>query len=195
MKRFAFLSLLCLIAAGRMYAQTAVAYVAGGCFWCVESDYEKKLDGIIEVESGYIGTGLANPTYKDVSAGKGRYREATKIMYDASKLTYEDIVSFLFTHIDPFDARGQFCDRGFHYTAAVYFEDDDEKATAEAVKARYEQQLGQEIVTAIEPLTAFTRAEGYHQDYYKTNSLRYNYYRTRCQRDARVNQVWRNIRS
>ncbi|MGE0045313.1 MAG: peptide-methionine (S)-S-oxide reductase MsrA [Hyphomonadaceae bacterium] len=166
-------------------AQRAEAVFAGGCFWCVESDFEH-LDGVIEAVSGYTGGTSRNPTYED---HEGHY-EAVRVIYDPARVTYRQLVDFFFRHIDPTDAGGQFCDRGPSYRTAI-FVTPAQRGTAEAAREAAQQALPRgEIVTPILPLTQFWNAEAYHQNYARRNGVLYRFYRLRCGRDARVRQVW-----
>lgn len=164
-------------------------YFAGGCFWCIESDFEK-LDGVGDVISGYTGGDQDNPTYKQVTYQPTGHREAVKVPYDPKVVSYTELVRYFFRHIDPLDPRGQFCDKGPSYTTAIWVTNEDERIIAEQMKAEAAKELNQVIVTPILEAKAFWDAEGYHQDYYKKNPIRYNAYRTGCRRDARVKQVW-----
>ena len=164
---------------------TASAVFAGGCFWCVESDFEK-LDGVGDVVSGYAGGLKQNPTYQDHEG----HREVARIPYDPSVITYRELVDYFFRHVDPLDDGGQFCDRGFAYTTAVFYANADEYAAAAASKEAAERELGQPVVTPLVELTQFWKAEDYHQDYYKKNPVRYRFYRLNCGRDARLKRVW-----
>lgn len=163
----------------------ATAVFAGGCFWCVEKDFEK-LEGVLDVVSGYSGGLKENPTYEDHEG----HLEAVQVTYDPAIIAYRQLVDYLLRHIDPLDAGGQFCDRGHSYTSAIFAANADEWSAAEASIAEAEKVLGQDVVTPILDRSAFWLAEGYHQDYYKKNSLRYGYYRAACGRDARVKKVW-----
>jgi len=163
----------------------ATAVFAGGCFWCVESDFEK-LEGVSEVVSGYSGGLLQNPTYKNHEG----HVEAAEIFYDPSVVSYRDLVDYLLRHIDPLDDGGQFCDRGHSYTSAIFASNADEWADAKAAVEEAEKELGEKVVTPILDRGEFWRAEEYHQDYYKKNPLRYRYYRASCRRDARVRALW-----
>ncbi|MEM0986538.1 MAG: peptide-methionine (S)-S-oxide reductase MsrA [Pseudomonadota bacterium] len=171
--------------------QTETAIFAGGCFWCVESDFDK-VDGVIDTVSGYTGGQTINPTYK--SHGKDGHLEAVKVTFDPSKVSYERLVSYFFRHIDPTDAGGQFCDRGNSYTTAVFTADDAQSEAANAEKAAIEASgvLPGPVVTRIEAAQPFYVAEDYHQDYYLKEPIRYNFYREACKRDAKVRSVWRN---
>lgn len=167
-------------------AQTrAEAVFAGGCFWCVEKDFER-LDGVIEAESGYTGGTLANPTYRNHEG----HTEAVRVIYDPSQLSYEALLRHFWRHHDPLDAGGQFCDRGPSYRPAI-FVTPEQRAAAEASRADAQRLLGRAVATPIEPLGRFWRAEEYHQDYYQKNPVQYRVYRFRCGRDQRVAEVWR----
>ncbi|MGI9499170.1 MAG: peptide-methionine (S)-S-oxide reductase MsrA [Geminicoccaceae bacterium] len=152
------------------------AVLAGGCFWCVESDFDQ-IPGVIETVSGYTGGTLDAPTYKQVSAGGTGHREAVEITYDPSLVDYEELLNAFWSSVDPTDAGGQFCDRGEPYQTAIFVADDGERQIAEASKTAAEKGLGQKIVTPIEDAGRFFPAEGYHQDYYLKNPVRYKYYR------------------
>ena len=169
----------------------AVATFAGGCFWCMEPPYDK-LDGVVSTTSGYIGGHQKNPTYREVSAGKTGHAEAVQIVYDPAKISYEKLLDIFWHNVDPLDPGGQFCDRGSQYRSAIFYHDEKQKALAEQSKqtlgqsGRFDQPFVTEIVAAGE----FYPAEGYHQDYYQKNPLRYKFYRYSCGRDARLEQVW-----
>ena len=165
----------------------AVAMVAGGCFWCVESDLEK-LDGVYEVVSGYAGGTSANPTYKDHVADG--HREVARVYYDAGRLPYVQLIETFLRSVDVTDAGGQFCDRGHSYTTAVYYEDDVEADVAEALASDAAAEVGAPVATEVLPAPAFTAAEAYHQDYYLKNPRRYAFYRAGCGRDRRLAEVW-----
>ena len=173
--------------------------VAGGCFWCVESDFER-VQGVSEVVSGYTGGTTANPTYQTLK-GSGHY-EAVEITYDADQISYRQLLDLFFRSVDPTDAGGQFCDRGHSYKTAVFVSDNGQKAIAEAAKAAAQSALGQGIVTPILGAAQFYDAEAYHQDYYKsservvtrrgikTKADAYKFYRDACGRDQRITQLW-----
>ncbi|MEI6345906.1 MAG: peptide-methionine (R)-S-oxide reductase MsrB [bacterium] len=172
---------------------TALAYFAGGCFWCVESDFEK-LPGVVEAVSGYTGgtTGIDGPTYAEVSKGATGHRESVKVEYDPQKVTYAQLVFWLLRHSDPTDATGSFYDRGHQYTSAVYYQTDAEKLIAEKVIAEVSKLkiFPKPIATVIEPVGEFWIAEDYHQDFYKKNTTRYEYYRKASGRDAFSKLIW-----
>ncbi|TFI57343.1 peptide-methionine (S)-S-oxide reductase MsrA [Sphingomonas parva] len=167
----------------------AKAVFAGGCFWCTEADFEK-VPGVVSAVSGYTGGTLANPSYKKVSAGGTGHYEAVLVTYDPRRVSYAALVRHFFRTVDPTDAGGQFCDRGDSYRTAVFVGTPAERKLAEAEKAAADRQLGGRVVTPIVAAGRFYPAEDYHQDYYKKNPVRYRYYRWRCGRDARLEQVW-----
>ena len=169
------------------HADKQVAIFAGGCFWCVESDFDH-VPGVLSTTSGYIGGTTRNPTYYDHTAAG--HREAVRVEFDNARVSYEELVSYFFHSVDPTDAGGQFCDRGHSYTTAIYTLGDDELAVATKGKAAAEKELKKPIVTEIAAAPEFWPAEDYHQDYYKKNPLRYEYYRHGCGRDARVEALW-----
>lgn len=165
------------------------AIFAGGCFWCVESDFDK-VDGVLETVSGYTGGQTTNPTYKTHT--KQGHLEAVKVVYDSSKVEYAELVDYFLRHIDPTDDGGQFCDRGNSYRTAVFVDGAEERAEVEMQFAAINQSgvLPAPIVTRVLDETAFYDAETYHQNYYQKNPARYRLYRVGCGRDKRVAQVW-----
>lgn len=182
-------------------AETQVLTVAGGCFWCVEADFEK-VRGVSEVVSGYTGGQVANPTYKQVTGGGTGHYEAVQIMFDPDVVGRDQLLAMFFRSIDPTDAGGQFCDRGDSYRTAIFVKGAGEKATAQQAKSQAQSALGEKIVTPVLDAGAFYPAEDYHQDYYKsgertltrfgviTRAKAYKRYRNACGRDARVRQLW-----
>ncbi|MEL7488658.1 MAG: peptide-methionine (S)-S-oxide reductase MsrA [Pseudomonadota bacterium] len=170
-------------------ADDAIGIFAGGCFWCIEADFEK-LEGVREAISGYTGGTVDNPTYKQVSYEDTGHYEAVQVYYDPEVVTYRELVDYFFRHVDPLDAGGQFCDRGASYRTAIFPISPEQRADAEASKAEAEKTLGETVVTPVIDASKFWIAEGYHQDYAKNNPLRYRLYRTNCGRDRRVAQVW-----
>jgi peptide-methionine (S)-S-oxide reductase len=171
-------------------AQTATAIFAGGCFWCVEADFDK-VPGVLNTESGYAGGTLKNPTYEQVSAGGTGHVESVRLTYDPKKVTYEQLLDDFWHHIDPTVKDRQFCDIGHQYRTAIFYLDDAQRRAAEASKAALEKSgRVAHIYTEIASAGTFYRAEEYHQDYYKKNPIRYKFYRTSCGRDARVKEVW-----
>lgn len=182
-------------------AMAEKAYVAGGCFWCVESDFES-VPGVREVTSGYTGGTVDNPTYKQVGKGGTGHYEAVEIDFDPAQVSYSHLLDLFFRSVDPTDAGGQFCDRGDSYRTAIFVANGEQRAAAEKAKADAEAALGQKIVTPILDASDFWKAEDYHQDYYKgegivltrrgpkVQSEAYKFYRNACGRDARVRQLW-----
>jgi len=175
----------------KMAEHTRSAVFAGGCFWCTESDFEK-LDGVIAVVSGYTGGRVANPTYKQVSAGGTGHVEAVKVTYDPDRISYEALLEHFWRHVDPTDAGGQFVDRGDQYRSAIFYANEAERKAAEASKKALAAsgQFDRPIVTDILPLESFYEAEDYHQDYYKKNPLRYKWYRSGSGRDRFLENAW-----
>jgi peptide methionine sulfoxide reductase msrA/msrB len=165
------------------------ATFAGGCFWCVESDFEK-LPGVVEAISGYAGGRGDNPTYENY--GQKGYVEAVQVIYDPAKVSYSTLLDYFWRHIDPTDAGGQFVDRGPQYRSAIFYHDAEQQRLAEASKQALEKSkhFGKPIVTEILPLTKFFPAEDYHQDYYKTHTVKYKYYRWNSGRDQFIQKVW-----
>ncbi len=171
-------------------AHAATAVLAGGCFWCMESDFEK-LEGVTDVVSGFTGGTYPDPTY---NGRHDEHYEAVMITYDPAVIDYQGILDHFWVNIDPFDDGGQFCDRGHEYLAAIFVADDDERALAEASKARVEMRFpDQQVVMPILPQTTFFPIKGdesYHQDFYKKSPVRYSYYRFGCGRDRRLVSIW-----
>ena len=167
--------------------ETETAIFAGGCFWCVEKDFEH-VEGVVEAVSGYTGGMLPNPTYRN----HGKHIEAVKITYNPAKFTYSELVEIFWRSIDPTDAGGQFCDRGHPYTTAIFATSPEQREIAELSKMKLEVAgtLPAPVVTPILDASPWTDAEGYHQDYYKKNPVRYRLYRYGCGRDARIQELW-----
>lgn len=209
-KNIKFFALTAAIGAGFMVqgttakaAETETLLVAGGCFWCVEADFEK-VNGVREVVSGFAGGSVADPTYKQVVAGGTGHYEVAQIQFDPAVITEKQLLDMFFRSVDPTDAGGQFCDRGESYRTAIFPSDPEQKAAAEQAKADAQAALGQNIVTPILGDAAFYPADEYHQDYYKSEdrlafssvglgikkSVAYTRYRDNCGRDQRVEQLW-----
>lgn len=168
-----------------------IATLAGGCFWCTESDLEK-LPGVIDVVSGYAGGQLENPTYKQVSSGKTEHIEVIQVTYDPNKVSYEQVLDQLFRHIDPTDDQGSFVDRGRHYRPAIFYHNEEQKQIAQSFMQEIDA-LGvfpKPLKTELIAYTDFYEAEDYHQDYYKRNKLRYKYYRNASGRDRYLDEVF-----
>ena len=186
----------------RAHAQDIrTAVVAGGCFWCVEADFET-VPGVIEAVSGFAGGTVPNPSYRDVVAGGTGHLEVVQITYDATILPYDRLLHLFLRSVDPLDAGGQFCDRGASYATAIFVDTPQNRATAQAALATASRDLGQPVVTPIRDAAPFYPAEAYHQDYYQSDdiiltrfgprrkSVAYDLYRDACGRDARVQAIW-----
>ena len=158
---------------------TKTATFAGGCFWCTESDFEK-VDGVLEVISGYTGGSKENPTYEEVSSGQTGHTEAVQVVYDPAKVSYKELLDIFWKHMDPTDSGGQFVDRGSQYRPAIFYHDDEQKGQAEESREALDKsgRFSKSIVTEIVKFSNFYRAEDYHQNYYKKNPMRYKYYRS-----------------
>jgi len=188
----ALIAALLALAAGPALAQaTAKATFAGGCFWCVEADFDK-VRGVISTTSGYIGGTVANPSYEQVSAKVTGHAEAVEIVFDPAQVSYEQLLGYFWRTIDPTTKDRQFCDSGSPYRTAIFTHGPQQAADAQASLAALEQSkpFKAAIVTTIEPAGPFYPAEAYHQDYYKKNPVRYQYYRASCGRDLRLQQLW-----
>jgi peptide methionine sulfoxide reductase msrA/msrB len=169
------------------------ATFAGGCFWCLESDF-KKVDGVVDAVSGYIGGDTENPTYHEVSSGGTGHVEAVQLRYDPLKVSYQELLDIFWRHVDPTDAGGQFVDRGSQYRPAIFYHDEDQKRLARSSKEALAQSgpFDKPIATEILEATKFYPAEDYHQDYYKKEALRYKLYRQHSGRDQFLTRIWGN---
>jgi len=176
---------------GATDGETAFATFAAGCFWCIESDFEK-VDGVLSVTSGYTGGTVANPTYKEVSAGTTGHTEAVRVVFDPRVISYEELLEIFWHNIDPTVSDRQFCDVGAQYRAAIFYHDEGQREAAEKSRAALERTkpFADPIVTEITAASPFYPAEVYHQDYYKKNPIRYSYYRKSCGRDHRLEEIW-----
>lgn len=170
------------------WAETAQAIVAGGCFWCVQSDFDK-LPGVISTVVGYDGGSEANPGYELVSSGSTQYVESVRITYDPALLTYPQLLNYFWHHIDPQAKDAQFCDHGRQYRSVIFYLNDEQKQAAQASKALLQKRFSI-VQTDIIPSTHFYPAEVWHQNYYQKNPLRYKYYRYTCGRDQRIEELW-----
>ena len=169
-----------------------VAIFAGGCFWCTEADFDK-VPGVLSTTSGYIGGELEHPSYEQVSRGGTGHLEAVRVVFDPDRTDFSRLLEAFWPTVDPLDAGGQFCDRGHHYRSAIFYLNENQRQLAQNSKAALasSEKLSGEIVTLILPAGSFWPAEEYHQDYAKRNPLRYSYYRSRCGRDQRLEEVWK----
>ncbi len=167
------------------------ALFAGGCFWCIESDFEK-LNGVISVVSGYTGGSKETADYKTVSYNDTGHFEAVRVDYNPEAISYRELVEYFWRHIDPTDPNGQFCDKGSSYKSAIFYSSDSEKEAIDLSlnELKNSKPFSEPIVTTIAAAKPFYLAENYHQDYYKKNPIRYRFYRSGCGRDARVEELW-----
>ena len=165
------------------------ATFAGGCFWCIEADFDR-VPGVLKTISGYTGGRTEEPTYEKISRGNTGHHEALQITYDPAKVNYKQLLTVFWHSIDPIDGGGQFCDRGDPYQTAVFVHNKQQRKLAEASKATMAKKMGQKLFTPIESAAKFYPAESYHQDYYRKNPLRYRYYRWNCGRNQRVRELW-----
>ncbi len=168
-----------------------LATFAGGCFWCTESDFEK-IDGVLDVVSGFSGGSEENPTYKEVSSGSTEHTESIQVKFDPRIVSYSDLLDVFWTHIDPTDAEGQFVDRGRQYRPEIFYHDEEQKELAEASKRKLDASgvFDKPVVVGINKFENFYVAEDYHQDYYKRNPVRYKFYRHNSGRDQFLENVW-----
>jgi peptide-methionine (S)-S-oxide reductase len=170
--------------------QRAVATFAGGCFWCVEADFDK-VAGVISTTSGYTGGKEANPTYGQVSSGRTSHTEAVEIVYDPAKVTYEKLLDVFWRNHDPLAKDRQFCDSGAQYRAGIFYHDDEQRKLAEATKKKVTAKFApRQVHTEVTAASQFYKAEDYHQDYHTKNPIRYKFYRHNCGRDQRLEDLW-----
>jgi peptide-methionine (S)-S-oxide reductase len=165
------------------------AYFAGGCFWCMEESFEK-IEGVLEVISGYSGGKTKNPTYKEVTYGKTGHFETIKIKYDVKKINYKELLDIFWVNIDPFDSKGQFCDKGYSYRSVAFYSLDSEKDLINKSIQRLEKKLNKKIVTYVIKFDNFYKAEDYHQDYYKESFVNYLMYKNSCGRVKTLEKIW-----
>ena len=170
-------------------AQKDKAYFAGGCFWCVEESFEK-LKGVEEVISGYSGGITENPTYKEVTYGNTGHFEVVEIIYDKKVISFEDLLKNFWINIDPFDAYGQFCDKGYSYRSVAFYQNDEEKKLIEKDIKDLQNKFNKKVVTYIKNFEKFYKAEEYHQDFYKIKLERYLRYKKACGREELLKRIW-----
>jgi len=172
-------------------ASVAKAYFAGGCFWCMEEAFEK-VDGVLEVVSGYMGGTVKSPTYEEVSAGKTGHAESVEVRYDPVKVSYTQLLEAFWRNVDPVTPDAQFCDHGNQYRAAIFYQGEAEKRAAEESRQAIEQskRFSTPIVTQLTAASDFYPAEEYHQDFYKKNPVRYKFYKFTCGRAQRLETLW-----
>ena len=175
-------------------AKTDTLIVAGGCFWCVESDFEK-LVGVSKAVSGYINGTTKNPTYEEVASKKTGHFEVVEITFDDEKISAAELTEYFWKTIDPTDPHGQFCDKGSPYKTGLFYQNEEQKKifTDSLSNLKQNKPFDAPIATEVLAAQTFYPAEEYHQDYYKKNPVRYNYYRYGCGRDARVKELWGDV--
>lgn len=170
-------------------ANLAKATFAGGCFWCMEKPFDE-LPGVVSTTSGYTGGQTVNPSYRQVSSGQTGHAESVQVVYDPAQVNYEKLLDVFWHNVDPLDAGGQFCDRGTQYRTNIFVHDEQQQTLAKQSKAALAKSGVQPIATEIVSAGEFYPAEDYHQNYYKTNPLKYRFYRFSCGRDQRLTEVW-----
>ena len=166
--------------------------MAGGCFWCVEEVYEE-IEGVVNVQSGYSGGHVENPTYREVVSGNTGHIEAVEIVFDSDIVSLDTLVKSFFLNIDPFDSNGQFCDKGYSYKSAIFSNDQEFIDKVNLYISNIETNHDQNVETLILPVKNFYLAEDYHQDYYKKNPIKYTYYKYSCGREQRIKQININL--
>tara|TARA_Y100000992_G_C21262281_1_gene491936 strand:- start:948 stop:1520 length:573 start_codon:yes stop_codon:yes gene_type:complete len=170
-------------------ANTQKVYFAGGCFWCMEESFDN-VEGVIKTISGYSGGHIKNPKYKDVVKNTTGHYETLEITYDNSKINFEKLLEIYWINVDPFDAEGQFCDKGESYKSVVFFKNDDQKEMIQRSIKNIENKFNKKVVTYIKKFKEFYVAEEYHQDFYEKNFIRYLMYKNGCQREEILNKIW-----
>jgi len=177
--------------AAQSAGKTEVATFGSGCFWCTESDFDK-VPGVLSTVSGFMGGHVENPTYRQVARGGTGHTEVVKVTFDPSKVSYAKLVEFYWRHVDPFDKKGQFCDRGDQYRPAIFTHSDTQRDIAKKSRRAIDTsgKFKQKIVVEITPASKFTAAEDYHQNFYKKNPAHYWRYRLGCRRDQRIERIW-----
>ena len=189
LKKFLYI-ILFLLFTNLSYAQDfKKAYFAGGCFWCMEEAFEK-IDGVLEVTSGYSGGTTKNPTYKEVIYGKTGHFEAIEVKYDNTKIKYENLLDAFWVNIDPFDADGQFCDKGYSYRSVAFYSLDSEKKLIQSTINKLEEKFNKKIVTYVRKFDKFYKAKDAHQDYYVKNFINYLTYKKGCKRVESLEKIW-----
>ena len=165
------------------------AYFAGGCFWCMEESFEKK-EGVLEVISGYSGGTTKNPTYKEVTYGSTGHFETIEIIFDKDKTNYEELLNHFWKNIDPFDAYGQFCDKGYSYRSVAFYKNDQQEHLIEKSMMNLEKKFNKKIATYVKKFDKFYNAEDEHQNYYEEKFLNYLRYKKACGREKTLNKIW-----
>lgn len=169
--------------------ETASAVFGGGCFWCVEEAFDK-VEGVVSTTSGFSGGDLENPSYQQVVNGNTGHAEVVKVEYDPAAVDYAELLHVFWRNVDPFAVDRQFCDEGESYRSVIYTASEEERELAEATRDELAERFDREIATEVSPFEAFYPAEDYHQDYYRKNPVRYNFYKSACGREERLEEVW-----
>ena len=172
-----------------LFAETKKAYFAGGCFWCMEESFDQ-INGVLSSTSGYSGGHLKNPKYEDVIYTDSGHVETIEITYDSSITNYKNLLQVYWKNIDPFDAEGQFCDKGKSYRSVIFFENQEQKKMIDKSFKQLQNKFDKKIVTLIWKFEKFYKAEAYHQDYYEKNFIRYLMYKKGCQREETLKKIW-----
>jgi len=188
-KKFLLISFIFFYATNVVKSEISKAYFAGGCFWCMEEVFEKT-EGVIEVVSGYSGGISKNPTYKEVTYGDTGHFEVVEVVYNKSKINFENLANIFWKNIDPFDKAGQFCDKGYSYRSVAFYINNDEKRLIEDDIQEIEKKFNQKVVTYVRKFEIFYKAEEHHQDYYKEKFLNYLLYKEGCGRQRKLDNIW-----
>lgn len=165
------------------------AIFAGGCFWCMEEVYDP-VPGVVDTTSGYTGGRTENPTYEEVTFGDTGHYEAVRVTYDPAQVSYQELLDTFWVNVDPFDARGQFCDKGSSYLSAIFVADEEERRLADASKEAVEARFDEAVATEVLAAAPFYEAEEYHQNYYQKNPMQYRFYKWNCGRAQRLEEIW-----
>ena len=189
MKKFLLISFIFFLATNVVKSEISKAYFAGGCFWCMEEVFEKT-EGVIEVVSGYSGGTSKNPTYREVTYGDTGHFEVVEVVYNKSKINFENLANIFWKNIDPFDKAGQFCDKGYSYRSVAFYTNNDEKRLIEDDIQEIEKKFNQKVVTYVRKFEIFYKAEEHHQDYYKEKFLNYLLYKEGCGRQRKLDNIW-----
>ena len=189
MKKLIFLSLL-LLNTSVFAKDLDKAYFAGGCFWCMEESFEK-FNGVIDVVSGYTGGKTENPTYEEVTYSNTGHFEAVEVVFDKNITSYSKLLDHFWINIDPFDAVGQFCDKGYSYRSVAFFQDNEQRKLINKSKRKIEKRFNKKVVTYVINFDIFYKAEDYHQDYYRKKFINYLRYKKACGREAILKKIWK----
>ena len=187
-----FLSIIFLLLSSTSFANSPNferAYFAGGCFWCMEESFENIL-GVSKVISGYSGGTTENPTYKEVTYGNTGQFEVIEVIYVPEVVSYEKLLEEFWVNIDPFDAAGQFCDKGYSYRSVAFYQNEKQKDLIENSIKEIEKKFKKKVVTYVRKFEKFYKAEAFHQDYYQINFVNYLRYKKACRREATLNNIW-----